>query len=254
MKRRTVQVNLLLLALAALWVYVLAANWNAVEDRDRLDAPEPGPEATAASGRPSFRGSATDAAAIADHHLFHSDRNNDLPEEAMDEQEGQLRPAPVLMGTMGIGGEEVALMVSGSSRSSGGLYRRLKVGQKLDGYTLVRIERNGVVMKSGAREVSVGLHDRSRKPARTARTTGPARTTAPARTTRSRTTGVGSGSSSTERRQSTDARRQSQSRSRRKQLPRTWEVPVGTVVEGKRLVEESTPFGPVRVWVEEKSK
>lgn len=252
MKRRTVQVNLLLLGLAALWIYVLADNWSAGDEQDRPDVPGPGPEASAASGRPAFRASSADAAAIAGHHLFHSDRHNDLPEEAVEEQEGPLRPAPVLMGTMGIGGEEVALMVSGSSRSSGGLYRRLKVGEALDGYTLVRIERNGVVMKSGAREVSVGLHDRSRKPARTARTASPARTTAPARTPRSRTTGVGSGSSSTERRQSTAARRQS--RSRRKQLPRTWEVPVGTVVEGKRLVEESTPFGPVRVWVEDKSK
>ena len=233
---------------------MLADNWSAGDEQDRPDAPGPAPEAIAASGRPAFRGSAADAAAISGHHLFHSDRHNDLPEEAGEEQEGPLRPAPVLMGTMGIGGEEVALMVSGNSRSSGGLYRRLKVGQKLDGYTLVRIERDGVVMKSGAREVSVGLHDRSRKSARTARTTSPARTTAPARTPRSRTTGVGSGSSSTERRRAATGRRQSQSRSRRKQLPKTWEVPVGTVVDGKRLVEESTPFGPVKVWVEEKSK
>ncbi len=254
MKRRTVQVNLLLLGLAALWVYLLADNWGMAEGEGRLDSPGPGPEAAAASSLPDSPVSASDAGAIAGHHLFHSDRHNDLPEEAVEEQQVLLRPAPVLMGTMGIGGEEVALMVSGSSRSSGGLYRRLKVGEELDGYTLVRIEADRVVMKTGNREVKVGLHDRSRKPRRTARTPSAARTAGPARTTRSRTTGVGSGSSSRERREAAARRRQTRSRSQAKQLPKTWEVPVGTVVGGKRLVEESTPFGPVRSWVEDKSK
>lgn len=248
MKRRAVQVNLLLLALAALWVYVLADNWSAVEGQDSLDARGPGPEATAASSRPSFPVSASDAAAIAGHHLFHPDRHNDLPEEAVEEQEGQLRPAPVLMGTMEIGGEEVALMVSGGSGRSGGLYRRLKVGEELDGYILVRIEADRVVMKTGAREVRVGMHDRSRKPARTARTATPARTARP------RTTGVGSASGSKDRRQAAAGRQPARSRSQAKQLPKTWEVPLGSVVDGKRLIEERTPFGPIRVWVKDKSK
>jgi len=243
-KRRTVLVNLLLLALAALWTYVLADNWSAVEGRDRLDAPRPAPEATAASGTPSFRGSVTDAAAIADHHLFHSDRHNDRPEEAVEEQEVRRRPAPVLMGTMGIGAESYALMVSGGSRSSGGLYRRLKVGEALDGYTLARIEADRVVMKTGAREIKVGLHDRSRKPRTTARTPNPARTATPSRTTRPRTTAVGS----------RDRRRSARSRSRTNRQPRSRLVPLGTVREGKRLIEQPTPFGPVRVWVEDKSK
>ena len=251
MKRRTVQVNLLLLGLAALWVYLLADNWGMAEGEGPLDSPGPAPEATAASGRPGSPISAADAGAIADHHLFHSDRHNDLPEEAVEEQEGLLRPAPVLMGTMGIGGEDVALMVSGASRSSGGLYRRLKVGEALDGYTLVRVEGDRVVMKSGNREIRVGMHDRSRKPAGKPRAPGPARAAGSAR---SRTTGVGSGSDSRERRDAADRRRQTPTGSQRKQLPRTWEVPVGTVVDGKRLIEQRTPFGPIKVWVDDKSK
>ena len=159
MKRRTVQVNLLLLGLAVLWVYLLADNWGMAEGEGRLDSP--GPEAaTAASSRPASRASASDAGAIAGHHLFHSDRHNDLPEEALEEPEEQRRPAPVLMGTMGLGGEDVALMVSGGSRSSGGLYRRLKVGEELDGYTLVRIEADRVVMKTGE-QGDQGRHARS---------------------------------------------------------------------------------------------
>ena len=245
MKRRTVQVNLLLLGLAVLWVYLLADNWGMAEGEGRLDSP--GPEAaTAASSRPASRASASDAGAIAGHHLFHSDRHNDLPEEALEEPEEQRRPAPVLMGTMGLGGEDVALMVSGGSRSSGGLYRRLKVGEELDGYTLVRIEADRVVMKTGNREIKVGMHDRSRKPRRTARTPNSARTASPSRSARPRTTAVGSGGA---------ARRQpARSRSKANRLSGTRRAPLGTVRDGKRLVERSTPFGTYRVWVDEKSK
>ena len=245
MKRRTVQVNLLLLGLAVLWVYLLADNWGMAEGEGRLDSP--GPEAaTAASSRPASRASASDAGAIAGHHLFHSDRHNDLPEEALEEPEEQRRPAPVLMGTMGLGGEDVALMVSGGSRSSGGLYRRLKVGEELDGYTLVRIEADRVVMKTGAREIKVGMHDRSRKPRRTARTPNSARTASPSRSARPRTTAVGSGGA---------ARRQpARSRSKANRLPGTRKAPLGTVRDGKRLVERTTPFGRIRIWVDQKSK
>ena len=116
--------------------------------------------AAAASPGSASPASASDAAAIAGHHLFHPDRNNDFPEEATEDAGESLGPAPVLMGTMGIGGEDVALMVSRGSRSSGGLYRRLKVGEALDGYTLLRVEGNRVVMKAGATEVKVSIDDR----------------------------------------------------------------------------------------------
>ena len=121
----------------------------------------PGPAASSSPGSAS-PASASDAAAIAGHHLFHLDRHNDFPEEATEEAEESLGPAPVLMGTMGIGGQDVALMVSRGSRSSGGLYRRLKVGEALDGYTLLRVEGDRVVMKAGATEVKVSIDDRPR--------------------------------------------------------------------------------------------
>ena len=31
-------------------------------------------------------------------------------------------------------------------------------------------------------------------------------------------------------------------------------TPAGTVRDGKRLIEQQTPFGPVKVWVEDKSQ
>jgi hypothetical protein len=243
-KRRTVQVNLLLLGLAVLWVYLLADNWGMAEGEGRLDSP--GPEAaTAASSRPASRASASDAGAIAGHHLFHSDRHNDLPEEALEEPEEQRRPAPVLMGTMGLGGEDVALMVSGGSRSSGGLYRRLKVGEALDGYTLLRVEGDRVVMKAGATEVKVSIDDRpggSGRPARSGRPAARPRPRTPA--ARPSSTGVGSPN----RRPAAAGRKPGRAVPH---IPPA-NLPAGTVRDGKRLVIISTPFGDIRRWVEDK--
>ncbi len=247
MKRNLVLVNLALLAAAGLLAWSLVGQWRRFEAEHRLDRPGPGSQEAAAAGeRAALPVPVSGFAAIVDHHLFNLDRSNDLPEEPADESRQERQPAPVLMGMMGLGGEEVALMVPGGSGSSGGLYRRLRVGEALDGYTLVRIESDRVVMTIGDREVRVGMDHRSRRPGRTARTAAPARTAQPS------TTGVGAGRSSANRRQGASRRRSA--RSARRRAANLMNLPVGTVREGKRLVEQQTPFGPVRVWVEEKSK
>ena len=245
MKRNLVLLNVALLAGAGLLAWTLLGQWRQFEAEHRPNRPGPGSqEAAADPQRPAAPSFARSFAAIVDHHLFNLDRSNELPEEVSDGPQEELHPAPVLMGMMGLGREEVALMVPGRSGSSGGLYRRLKVGEALDGYTLVRIETDRVVMKIGEREVRVGMNRRSRRPRRTSRTAGSARTAAPS------TTGVGAGRSSGNRRQGSSRRRSSSSaRQRATDLMNT---PVGTVKDGKRLVEQQTPFGPVRVWVEEK--
>lgn len=245
MKRNLVLLNVALLATAGLLAWTLYGQWRQFEAEHGLDRPSPGSqEAAADSEGPASPSFARSFAAIVDHHLFNLDRSNELPQELSDQARQELQPVPVLMGMMGLGGEEVALMVPGRSGSSGGLYRRLEVGEELDGYTLVRIETDRVVMKSGDREVRVGMDRRSRKARRTARTA--AQTAAPS------TTGVGAGRSSGNRRQG-NARRRS-ARSARQRATNLMNTPVGTVRDGKRLIEQQTPFGPVRVWVEEKSK
>ena len=245
MKRNLVLVNLTLLGIAILLGYALLGKWRQFEAEHRLDLPNPGSRAAAGhSEGPAWPASASGFTAIVDHHLFNPDRSNHLPQEISDEPREVLRPVPVLMGTVGIGGENYALMVSGRSKGSGGPYRRLQVGQALDGYTLMQVEMDRVVMKTGTREVKVSMDDRSRKPKR------PAPAARPVRTPRPRTTGVGSGN----RREGAARRRPARSKSKRKRLPKTWEVPLGTVRDGKRLIEEQTPFGAVKVWIEHKSK
>ena len=238
MKRRTVQVNLVLLGLAALWVYLLAGGWGGGEVGQRLGTSESGPRTVAASPRPASPGSPSDAAAIADHHLFHADRHNDLPEEDSEAPETVSLRLPVLMGTMGFGGEDYALMVSGDPNNSDKLYRRLKAGQAMDGYTLVRVETDGVVMRSGAGEVRVGINEKPRKASARTRSQ-------PRRTSSRRPRSVSTSRSS---RQPSSARRNAPLQRGFK----TYDVPVGTVRDGKRLVEQQTPFGPIKAWVDEK--
>ena len=175
--------------------------------------------------------------------LFHPDRHNDFPEEATEDAEESLGPAPVLMGTMGIGGQDLALMVSRGSRSSGGLYRRLKVGEALDGYTLLRVEGDRVVMKAGATEVKVSIDDRPGGSGGRARSARPAARSRPP-TARPTSTGVGSPN----RRPAAAGRRPGRAAPH---IPPA-NLPAGTVQDGKRLVIISTPFGDIRRWVEDK--
>ncbi|MCY3777338.1 MAG: hypothetical protein OXH11_15295, partial [Candidatus Aminicenantes bacterium] len=242
-RRSLILVNVALVAAVILLAYTLVGQWRQFEARHRPDLSSSGARAeSGGSDGSALPASASGFAAIVDHHLFALDRNNDLPEGLSDEPPEAFRPLPVLMGTMGLGGEEVALMVSGSPGNSGGLYRRLKVGEALDGYTLVRIDMDRVVMKTGAREVVVGMDDRTRKPSRRARTARPVEGN------RSQTTGVGSGT-----RRAGASRRRS-ARTQRQRADDLRNVPVGTVRDGRRLIEEQTPFGAIKVWVEQKSK
>ena len=245
MKRNLVLVNLTLLGIAILLGYALVGKWRQFEAEHRLDLPNPGSRPAAGhSEGPASPASASGFTAIVDHHLFNPDRSNHLPQELTAEPEEVLRPVPVLMGTMGLGGEDFALMLPGGSRRSGSLYRRLKVGQALDGYTLVQVRMDSVVMRFGATEVKVGLHDRARKPKR------PAAAARPARTPRPRPAGVGSASRPGSRRKEAAGRQPARSR----RQPNPMKVPVGTVRDGKRLIEEQTPFGKIRTWVEDKPK
>lgn len=243
MKRSLILLNVALLGTVILMGYTLVGQWHRFEAEHRPGVSNSG--ARAASGGsdgPASPASASSFAAIVDHHLFSPDRNNDLPDGLTDEPPEALRSPPVLMGTMEISGEDYALMVPVGPGKSGRLYRRLQVGEELGGYTLVRIGMDRVVMKTGSREVEVGMDDRSRKPKKTARTTPRVEGARP------QTTGVGSGT------RRTDASRRQRARSDRRRGSDTSNLPVGTVRDGKRLIEEQTPFGAIKVWVENKSK
>lgn len=235
MKRSLVLLNLALLGITVLLGYFLIQRWGQFDVEQRLALLKPGLQLPANNSDGSLSPLVSSSfAPIVDHHLFNLDRNNHIPQESKAPPEQVvLGPVPILMGTIGINDSAYALMIP--SKGSNGLYRRIKVGEALDGYTLVSIEMDRVVMKAGGSEVKVGINNKTRKTSRSART---------ARTARRRVTAVGSRS----RRkgasvQSTAASGASSSTER---------LPVGTVKDGKRLVSVPSPFGEMRTWVKEK--
>ena len=242
MKRNLVLVNLALLAAAGLLAWSLVGQWRQFEDEHRLDRPGPGSRETAAAGeRAASPVPVSGFAAIVDHHLFNLDRSNDLPEEPSEAPPTAPERLPVLMGTLGIGGEDVALMVSTDPNNPDKLYRRLRAGQTLDGYTLVRVEANQVVMRSRAGEVRIGFDHKRRG--------GSGRTRNQPRQT------SGSASTAAGRRRTAASRSRTSAAGRAATAKRGFNninLPVGTVRDGKRLVALPTPFGDIKTWVEDK--
>jgi len=192
--------------------------------------------------------SPSDYRGIVEHHLFHFHRNNLIPEaprpvEVAVVETKVVKPKPVLMGTMGFGNNSYALMVSRESMGKTKLYQRIKIGQSMDGFTLVRILMDKVVMQSEDGVVEIRIDDAKNVPQ------SRSRKTKSRRTARKTVRGIGIGS---RRSQSTvtSSRRKEPSNKNNQGMPPTTSVPVGTVVNGKRLVEVPSPFGPTRTWVD----
>lgn len=167
--------------------------------------------------------------AIVDKHLFNLERNNVIPADPPPPSEPKvLAPKPVLMGTMGLAGNTYALMVSGTGADSS-LYRRLKVGEQLDGYTLVKVLRDKVVMNADGKELDVRIADQPRPRSQPA------------------SDGAGAGSASKVSAVGSAGNSASATSSSSPQVP-AGDAPEGTVFNGRRKRIVPSPFGPTIVW------
>jgi hypothetical protein len=131
------------------------------------------------------------------------------------------------MGTMGLAGSTYALMVSAAGGDST-LYRRLKIGEQLDGYTLVKVLHDKVVMSAGGAELDVRIADQPKPrlqaaPGEAASGSG------------SRVSAVGS------------AANPNSAQTDSPQVPAS-NAQEGTVFNGKRKRIVASPFGPTIVW------
>jgi hypothetical protein len=75
-------------------------------------------------------------------------------------------PKPVLMGTLELDEGEFALMLSGDPAKDTGAYRRIKVGDSLEGYKLLKILDQRVLMDLNGSAVEVRLNEPSKLVAR----------------------------------------------------------------------------------------
>jgi len=230
MKRNWILLNLALCATASLLAFQLKKQWEAYGTSHNSVKIQPQTtETTQLPGRVAILATAPNYSPIVDKHLFNLERNNVIPAEPLPPSEPKVvAPKPILMGTMGLAGSTYALMVSGTGSDST-LYRRLKVGEQLDGYTLVKVLRDKVVMNADGKELDVRIEDQPRPRSQPA-------TGGPAAGSGSKVSAVGAAGNSAPAANSGSP-----------QVP-AGDAPEGTVFNGRRKRIVPSPFGPTTVW------
>jgi len=230
MRKKLILVDLLLLGLAVFLGYQLRVRWVSYQAEHNLsllnqknelkDSPHSSP------ARPL---NVPNYAAVVDNHLFNVERNNLIPGDppAPPPPPKVAGPKPVLMGTVDLGGEQYALMFS-ANRNASRQYKQVKVGESLDGYTLMKILDQKVLMIADGAEVEVRLNEPSQLVARDI---------APNPSNSDRSVSIGSVPGS----QNLDSINAN---------PTIPDVgpPVGTIRDGKRKKMVPSPFGPMEVW------
>ena len=148
--------NLVLFVTASLLAFQLRKQWKTYHASHNAVRIQPqSTQAIQSAGYAPKLLSPPNYSAIVDKHMFNLERNNVVPVDPPPPSESKVvAPKPILMGTMGLAGSNYALMVSGAGGDSN-LYRRLKVGEQLDGYTLVKVLHDKVVMSAGGTELDV---------------------------------------------------------------------------------------------------
>ena len=101
---------------------------------------------------------------VSDQNLFSFDRNDIAIGVGETEPIG---PRPVLFGTMSLGGEPLAMLAAPGDRA----YRSVKVGETINGWTLVEIRDKSVVLSAGGSEEAVNMNDPTAAVPREARRT-----------------------------------------------------------------------------------
>ena len=235
MKRNLILGNLILLASALLMGLRLKSQWNEFWAHNNLQTSnannEPVP-AGAKSGRQVA--GVVNYGAIVENLLFTPDRNNVVVVDPAVAVADRPKPRPVLTGIVGLGSYDIALMLPAEATDSRE-YRRLKVGDSISGYTLVKCLDQKVLMSLDGKEVEIPISEPKHLVAREAPPV---------------TTGAGSAKSETVTTLGSAAGAQNPSVTP-PAVPPPGQVPMGTV-KGKVLKSFPTPFGNMNIWVDEK--
>jgi hypothetical protein len=176
MLRRLVLFNLLLVTVIAGGVVKLRRNFTSFSAEHQVSRIQPASEKPLPKAAevlvPRAKGEWTD---IATRNPFSFDRNDVALVVTPPTQTGApvKRPKPVLFGTMMLGADRLAMMAvgDGPARSS----RPVRVGEILDGWTLVKIEDKSVLIRWDETEEPLLMSDPTAQAARDyAKTNGPA--------------------------------------------------------------------------------
>jgi hypothetical protein len=175
---------------------------------------------------------------IVDRNVFSPLRGSAPPQP---QEEVKPPKLPLLFGTMNLGNGRFALMVAADQPSAAS--KRVLPGEEIGGYKLVSIGTSNVVLEWQEKKVTLDLFESARSSPANAERTANARYGGG--------TGAGVPSPSTMRPVTSSAAAGPRPPAPQFTPPGTPpEIPVGTVVGGKRRVMVPTPFGPVAQWVD----
>ncbi|PYV45195.1 MAG: hypothetical protein DMG06_03455 [Acidobacteria bacterium] len=232
MKRNLILTNLLLTGLAVWLGYQFRNQWMLYQRQHNVAALNPKTGAIASIEKPTAQtGEVPNYVATVDNHLFNADRNNFIPQD-QPAQAKELPPKPILVGTLQLDEDEFALMISDVQKDKPS-YTRIKVGESLDGYTLVRILDQKVMMRADGKDIEVRLNEPSKLVAR--ELTPPSTASNPS-SNAGRVTTVGSVSTG------------NPAGANAAPPLAKGVIPEGTIVNGRRKKWVPSPFGPMETW------
>jgi type II secretory pathway component PulC len=235
MKRDLALANVALLATALLIGRQLKGQWIQFGAENNLQALEAKKEQAPAGTKASAQSrEVSNYGAIVESLLFSPDRNSVVVADPAAVVAERPKAKPVLTGIVGLGAYDIALMLPAEARDNSE-YRRLKVGDSISGYTLVKCLDQKVLMSLDGKEVEIPISEPKHLVAREA---------APVTT--------GTAGPKSERVTTLGAAPEAQNPTQPSAQPAATQVPIGTVRQGKVLKSFPTPFGPMNLWVDEK--
>jgi hypothetical protein len=182
----------------------------------------------------------TSYVAIVDNNLFAQDRNNVIPADPQSFVVN--RPKPILTGILGFGGKDLALMLPADAKDSRD-YRQLKIGDTIDGYTLVKFLDQKVTMSVGGKELEIPLSEPSKLVARDLSVAAPSPPAA----------GSANSGKVTTLNLGADSNRPSAGNVPNPNTPTSHDqAPEGTVINGKVKRSIPSPFGPFTIYTRDK--
>jgi hypothetical protein len=235
MKRDLILANFALLATALFMAYHLKRQWVQFSAQNNLQAFEDKKGQAPPGTKPGVQPrEVANYGAIVESLLFYPDRNGVVVADPAVAVAERLKPKPILTGIVGLGAYDIALMLPAEAKDNSE-YRRLKVGDSISGYTLVKCLDQKVLMSSEGKEVEIPISEPKHLVARDA---------SPVTT--------GAGGAKSERVTTLSSAPAAQTPTQPSAQPAATQVPIGTVRQGKVLKSFPTPFGPMNLWVDEK--
>ena len=161
MTQRFFILNLVLGLVVVAAAFQFREGWEEFDATRRIEEIQPDPETDLPLSivTPPERGSSFDWTETAALNTFSFDRSDvpiiaAVPDDALVQAPGTTEPKPVLFGTILLGSDHIAMLARARAESRS--YRPVRVGESIDGWEVVEIQRKTVVVTAnGSREILV---------------------------------------------------------------------------------------------------